>query len=674
MTLSSAPPLAADAAQLLRELTDARVLPPERADQVARDFHDSGVQADATGLADFLVLAGLLTPFQADCALDGQTAKLSLGPYLLLEPVGAGSLGSVYRALNRTDRRKYAVKVLPLRSMWNVLRAKKQVEVFAGLPEHPAVVPFVDIDTAGGVHYLAWPFVEGESFELLVRRTGPLTAAHAVRLLAPAADALALCHKHDIVHGLFKPSNVLLGSDRRAHVLDLGMGAILTDNLAEDDSLLDTISTAHTAMGMLDCAAPETLAVPTVRTPAGDLYGFGCTLYYLLTGSFPFPDGNAVDKIIAHQTQEPIPVRTRNPQVPPALAQIVEHLMKKNPADRPAEMSGVAALLFRAVPAAGRAAHDLPAPMIEPTHRPSSAPRPSAPGGALNRGANARDGSAESVNFSVSDLDLDETGGRGPSGPTGRVAGGSGAAKPVHPLMMGTPTPTPSPTDTPHKALAAPRLLSIPPEALVLTPVPVLPSPVAQPPAEEDQPTDTVDLLSEPVGLSQLSNEADLSAPDVIVPEPPRFASSVFWGALRRICFWVAPRDTIQFTLFGPIGMSPGQTSRLQVYAHPPAGFRSVRTLARAFQSNNELLATGYADRLIPRGHEVGLHLMVSNAGVAKSLVRFAWHGQPRPWTFDVYVPWESPAGRTSAVLTVGLNNIQVARIAFDVVVLPRSG
>ena len=89
-------------------------------------------------------------------------------------------------------------------------------------------------------------------------------------------------------------------------ILDLGVGAILSDNIADEESMLDTMSSAHATMGMLECCAPETLNSPTLRDPAGDLYSFGCTFYFLLTGRMPFSGGErGRSSVLAHQMQPP---------------------------------------------------------------------------------------------------------------------------------------------------------------------------------------------------------------------------------------------------------------------------------------------------------------------------------------------------------------------------------
>src|SRR5207237_10543075 len=127
-------------------------------------------------LAEYLVAQAVLTSFQAERLLQGKTQGFVLGPFTLMDSLGSGSMGTVYKARSKNDRKWYAVKVLPRRSMWNVRIARRKVRAFEQC-KHPAVVPFLDVGTAGGMHYLSWPLVEGEVLEKLVQRDGKLAPA-----------------------------------------------------------------------------------------------------------------------------------------------------------------------------------------------------------------------------------------------------------------------------------------------------------------------------------------------------------------------------------------------------------------------------------------------------------------------------------------------------------------
>jgi serine/threonine protein kinase len=300
-------------------------------DQVILDFLKKEPRAEPNVLAAYLVDQEILTPFQAQRLLHGKTQGLVLGPYTLMDALGSGSMGTVYKAQSKNDNQWYAVKVLPRRSMWNVRIARRQVRAFEQI-RHPAVVPFTDVGTAGSTHYLAWPLVDGEVLDGLVQQHGKLPHDLAALYALQTAEGLEVCHQHGIIHGLLKPSNLMVGPDQQIRILDFGIGALLANN--EGESLVDTMSTANTVTSGLDCSSPETILEPTNRTPAGDQYSLGCVLYYCLTGRYPFPEGTAVEKMLAHQTKEPTPIRELTPGVPNELAAVVSRLMAKAPEGR----------------------------------------------------------------------------------------------------------------------------------------------------------------------------------------------------------------------------------------------------------------------------------------------------------------------------------------------------
>ena len=634
-----APPISLDATRLLADLVAARVLDAGRADAVWADFRAEHPSSEPGVLADFLVEQGLLTPFQAERAAAGETDSLLLGPYLLIEPHGGGTFGTVYTALSRTDRERYAVRVLPLRSLWKVLAAKR-VLLASATAAHPTVVPFADVDSAAGRHYLAWPYVEGETLEHSVRRVGPLSPADAARLFADLADGLAALHAAGIHHGLIRPAAVLLGFDRRPRLLDLGLGAILAENLADEQSMLDTVSVAATFAEVLDCTAPEVLLDPAVRTPAADAYAVGCTLYFALTGLPPFPDPSAAQKVLGHQSRQPVPVRTRNPQVPVALAALVEEFMRKDPRDRTTNFAQVRDRL--------RAAVSLPDPP----------PADHTPPSAAGSGAGMSD-SNDARHYQIPKR--------------AALADHSGVVS--FELRESAEHPTPAPVETPPEVQSGTFPLSVvpPPSAIHLSvsvPSSRLKRDVTAPPPAP--PESKLGGLPAPVAIES-GRSKEFVLPPVAVPGPPRFAGSGN-SFLRSLMFWKPPADAVLLSVFGPPRIAPGQKVQFLVYAHRPEAFVGVSTLCRALHAEADLLGVGYLDRRVPRKSEVGLHLALANAGVAKSLLPFTWTGQTQPRVFDVFVPWESPPGVAAGVLSAGLNDHRIGTVPVHFVVLPRSG
>lgn len=299
-------------------------------DQVIGEFLSKNPGAEPPAMADYLVGKGILTAFQAERLLQGKTKGFVLGPFTLMDALGAGSMGTVYKALSKTDNKCYAVKVLPRRSMWNVRIARRKVRLFEQC-QHPAVVPFVDVGTAGGMHYLAWPLVEGQPLEKLVQDRGKLGVEETVRFALQTADGLEAAQQIGLFHGLLKPSNLMIHEDR-VRILDFGIGCLLSET--EGESLVDTMSTANSVNSGLDCSSPESIMDPTNLSAVGDQYSLGCVLYFCLTGRYPFPDGTAVEKMMCHQHKQPTPIPALNPEVPGDLVAVVERLMQKNPAHR----------------------------------------------------------------------------------------------------------------------------------------------------------------------------------------------------------------------------------------------------------------------------------------------------------------------------------------------------
>ena len=344
-------------------------------DTVVGEFLKRNPRAEAPALAEYLVNQQILSPYQAERILQDKMQGLVLGPYVIVDAIGSGSMGQVYKATSKTDNQWYAVKVLPRRSMWNVRLARRQVRAFSQF-NHASVVPFTDVGTSGGLHYLVWPLAEGETLEAVVQREGRLDPERAARIGLQLAQGLTVCHQNGLFHGLLKPSNVMIGPDGQARLLDFGIGSLLVEN--EGESLVDTMSTANTLTSGLDCTSPECIVEPSNRTPAGDQYSLGCTLYFCLTGRYPFPDGSAVEKMMAHQTKQPKPIKELAPDVPQALIEVVNRLMQKAPDARFSACDEVADELepFAGVEAASHTSHPaIPAVRTKPQSRFTLPPR-----------------------------------------------------------------------------------------------------------------------------------------------------------------------------------------------------------------------------------------------------------------------------------------------------------
>jgi tRNA A-37 threonylcarbamoyl transferase component Bud32 len=265
-----------------------------------------------------------------------------LGPYRLLEKLGAGGMGVVYRARHVERPRDAALKVLSRR--WAAdpeARARFAREMRAALRlVHPHVVRATDAGEAGGVHYLVMEYVEGADLGRLAWAAGPLRVADACELARQAARALQHVHAAGLVHRDVKPSNLMLTPGGAVKLLDLGLA-----RLRGDEVLAVRLTVAGQVLGTADYVAPEQAADPRHVDSRADLYSLGCTLYHLLAGRPPFgePDyPQAHDKLTAHGRTPPPPLRGSRPDVSERLAAVVHRLLAKNPADRHASAAEVA--------------------------------------------------------------------------------------------------------------------------------------------------------------------------------------------------------------------------------------------------------------------------------------------------------------------------------------------
>jgi serine/threonine-protein kinase len=447
-------------------------------DQLVSDYLKAHPRAEAPALAEYLIGQGLLTPFQAERILNGKSQGLVLGPYVLLDAIGSGSMGQVYKAASRNDDRLYAVKVLPRRSMWNVRLARRQVRAFQGF-QHPAVVPFLDVGTAGGLHYLVWPLVEGIPLDRLVQERGPLPVNRTALIGVQMAQGLNVCHQNNVFHGLIKPSNIMIGAHNQVHILDFGIGSLLVEN--EGESLVDTMSTANTLTSGLDCCSPESILEPSNRTPAGDQYSLGCVLYFCLTGRVPFPEGSAVEKMMAHQMKQPTPLRQLVPDVPPEMEAIIMRLMAKKPEERYGTCEEVAEALEPFIGDVRQIPEGSPLLSVHSKLSQSSGRMP----GLSSRSSGQRPGlSAERSFSSTAPMARTPT----PPAQPGLPSPATGTAGPVPPSVPRTPAPSaerrlgslPSPSSPPTSPAPAP----LAPRASAQFSPPMIPrSPLPSPPA-----------------------------------------------------------------------------------------------------------------------------------------------------------------------------------------------
>jgi hypothetical protein len=274
--------------------------------------------------------------------------------YRILEVLGTGGMGVVYKAEHRLLERPVALKVID-RGLTGkpavVERFRREVKA-AGQLNHPNIVQAHDADQAGDSHFLVMEFVEGTTLARLVEQQGPLPIAQACDYVRQAALGLERAHEHGMVHRDIKPHNLMRTPQGQIKVLDFGLARLVREatpalSLSGEGTSPDAKASPHlTQMGMVmgtaDYMAPEQATNAHAADIRADIYSLGCTLYYLLTGRPPFPEGTVLDKLLAHGRSTPKPLSDFRADVPAALARVVGRMMAKEPAARyqtPAELA-----------------------------------------------------------------------------------------------------------------------------------------------------------------------------------------------------------------------------------------------------------------------------------------------------------------------------------------------
>jgi serine/threonine protein kinase len=303
--------------------------------------HGNAVLEDQGKIAEILVAGKLITRWQADKLLSGKHKGFRLGKYKLLDQIGKGGMSSVYLAEHELMKRQVAIKVLPKQRVSDASyleRFRLEARAVAKLDD-PNIVRAYDIDNEGDIHYIVMEYVEGKDLHQIISQRGPLDYETAVDYVAQVANGLDHAHEMGMVHRDIKPANCLVDRHQTVKLLDLGLA-----KLTDDEGSL-TLANEENVLGTADYLAPEQALNSHTADSRADIYSLGCTLYFLLTGKPPFPDGSISERLLKHQTATPDSIFKVRPDAPPSLVDICERMMAKKPEDRYQTAANVAKLL-----------------------------------------------------------------------------------------------------------------------------------------------------------------------------------------------------------------------------------------------------------------------------------------------------------------------------------------
>ncbi len=331
-------------------------------------------------------------------------------------------MSSVYLAEHTLMRRQRAIKVLPKSRVGDssyLQRFHREAQATAAL-EHENVVRAYDVDNQGDTHYLVMEFVKGQDLQNIVNEQGGLDYKLAAEYITQSARGLAYSHKEGLIHRDVKPANLLVDEEGVVKILDLGLALF-----SEDESSSLTIQHNENVLGTADYLAPEQAINSHEVDRRADIYGLGCTFYFMLTGHAPFNEGTLAQRIARHQTQMPPDIRLDRPDCPRDLAEICVKMIQKKADDRYQSCDEIVVALE-----AWQAANANSAATVTAVQTEAAATTPTA----ANAGIPA---ATQPSNFAID-----------PSGSSSGVRGGSSTRPPSSPVPSAPTTFDPALEDT----------------------------------------------------------------------------------------------------------------------------------------------------------------------------------------------------------------------------------
>lgn len=265
-------------------------------------------------------------PSEVGLSLVGGT----LGHFQLQEFVGGGGMGAVFRAIDTTLGRTVAVKVVSNQNAdEDMLRRFRNEAQSAARLDHPNIARVYYVGEERGWSYIVFEFIEGVNIRDLVQQRSPLEIAEVVSYTLQIAEALEHAAERDVVHRDIKPSNILVMPDGRAKLVDMGLA-----RLHQVDAPSQDLTETGVTLGTFDYISPEQARDPRSADTRSDLYSLGCTLYFMLTGAPPFPEGTVLQKLLSHSSDPPPDPRELRPDIDEELCGVALRLMAKLPTQR----------------------------------------------------------------------------------------------------------------------------------------------------------------------------------------------------------------------------------------------------------------------------------------------------------------------------------------------------
>jgi serine/threonine-protein kinase len=317
-------------ADILPILRQSGILPERQFEDVRERVLRGDYPYDSKELAQRLIREGVLTEYQARRILSNKPHGMVVGRYVIMDRLGSGAMGRVYKAHHQLMDRIVALKIIAPEIVTNgrvVARFQREMKMVGRL-DHPNVVRAYDADQLGQTLYIVMEYVQGKSLSQKFKREGAIPAQDVVNYAAQAALGLAHAHAQSIVHRDVKPSNLLLSDTGQVKVLDLGLGVLMEADEASSFATADGI-----AVGTIDYMSPEQACGKEVDGRS-DIYSLGCAMYHLISGRLPFPGNSPVERLGKRISGRPVPIHEVKPDLPQAFLQVFERMLAARPSER----------------------------------------------------------------------------------------------------------------------------------------------------------------------------------------------------------------------------------------------------------------------------------------------------------------------------------------------------
>ena len=330
----------------LRVLEQSNLLPVELVERVKRRVAEGKSTIDPRGVAKWLIDQQYLTLWQANKLLAGRTAFF-LGRYMLLDRIGQGGMGVVFKARHAVMDRVVALKVMSqslVDKPHAVARFNREVKTAAAL-NHPNIITAYDANCVGVTHFLVMEYADGSDLNQWLLARGPLPISAACEFAMQTAEGLGHALRQGMVHRDIKPVNLLLSWNVETNrpvvkILDMGLARFVSET--NEDGALTRIGQT---IGTPDYIAPEAAENFKQADIRADIFSLGCALFKLLTARLPYGGNNTMEKLLARATKPAPLVRSLRPEVPEELERVLAKMMATNPADRYQTPAEVAAAL-----------------------------------------------------------------------------------------------------------------------------------------------------------------------------------------------------------------------------------------------------------------------------------------------------------------------------------------